>query len=219
MMTLTAAWAFSYAKFEKHFADPKLYVSQIHRLEKEVAQERAKQILLHDQILQFRTEVATVLPELLKKNPSGEKGYPMRNLASVTGMGEADQLRARLASMQFEKAKKYFRLKDFSTAQRTLDEFIRKSPFSIHIAEAYFLLAETYYRLEDYESSILTVEKMVELFPEHELTGFSLLRVGKIYEYKDRPEEAVDIYKAVLKTFPHRGVASQARESLRSVEL
>ncbi|MBK8204789.1 MAG: hypothetical protein IPK68_21600 [Bdellovibrionales bacterium] len=32
----------------------------------------------------FRQQVASVIPEILKKEGKGEKGYPLRQLASVT---------------------------------------------------------------------------------------------------------------------------------------
>ena len=60
---------------------------------------------------------------------------------------------------------------------------------------------------------------MVELIPHHELTGFALIRLGRIYEMQNRNEEAVDIYKTVLRSYPQRDVASQAKASLKGVEL
>ena len=53
----------------------------------------------------------------------------------------------------------------------------------------------------------------------HELTGFALIRLGRIYEMQNRNEEAVDIYKTVLRSYPQRDVASQAKASLKGVEL
>jgi TolA-binding protein len=60
---------------------------------------------------------------------------------------------------------------------------------------------------------------MVELFPQSELTGFALIRLGSIYQIQNRNEEAVDIYKTVMRSYPQRDVASQARASLRDLEL
>ena len=119
----------------------------------------------------------------------------------------------------FQRAKKLFRDKQFGLAARAFVEFIDKNPFSMDINEAFFLLSESYFQMDDYERCLTTVEKMIELFPESELTGYAMIRMGKIYEYQERPEEAVDIYQTVLLTFPERGIASQARKSLQSVEL
>ena len=60
---------------------------------------------------------------------------------------------------------------------------------------------------------------MLNLYPESELTGFALLRMGKIYEFQDRREDAIDLYQTILRSFPQRDVAGQASRSLRSVEL
>jgi hypothetical protein len=41
--------------------------------------------------------------------------------------------------------------------------------------------------------------------------------LGRVYELQNRSEEAVDIYKTVLRSYPQRDVASQAKASLRGI--
>jgi tetratricopeptide (TPR) repeat protein len=82
-----------------------------------------------------------------------------------------------------------------------------------------FLLVECNFILREFENTIAYTNKMLDLYPENELTGFAMLRLGKVYEEQDRLEDAIEIYKTLLNTFPNRGVASAARNSLRSVEL
>ena len=96
---------------------------------------------------------------------------------------------------------------------------IDRYPESLHVAEAHFLLAEGQYRLKEYDSSVATIEKMVDLFPENELTGFALLRLGSVFEKQDRLEDASDIYQAVLGNFKQTDLVHQAQASLKAVKL
>jgi len=61
------------------------------------------------------------------------------------------------------------------------------------------------------------IQRMIDLFPGHEVSGFSMIRLGKIMESRGRASDAIDIYKTVLRTFPQREVASQAKASLAGV--
>ncbi len=60
---------------------------------------------------------------------------------------------------------------------------------------------------------------MIRLYPESELTGFALLRLAKIYEGRDRIEDAADIYRSVVSHFSQPELRRQAEIALKSVEL
>ena len=60
---------------------------------------------------------------------------------------------------------------------------------------------------------------MIRLYPESELTGFALLRLGKIYEGRDRIEDAAEIYRSVAFNFTQAELKRQAEASLKAVEL
>ncbi|MCB0391100.1 MAG: tetratricopeptide repeat protein [Bdellovibrionales bacterium] len=216
---LMGFWCLVFAKFHHHFNNPDIYQEQISYLKDEVAHKELKNELLKDQHIQFQMDVARVLPQALKQSPTGEKSYPLRALASLVLAKDHKNFKESSMKRDFQRAKKLFRDKQFGLAARAFVEFIDKNPFSMDINEAFFLLSESYFQMDDYERCLTTVEKMIELFPESELTGYAMIRMGKIYEYQERPEEAVDIYQTVLLTFPERGIASQARKSLQSVEL
>lgn len=218
-LLLVGFWMSVFVKFHMYFTDPKIYLNEINHLKHEVEMSKFRQELMRDQVIEFQMEVAKLLPNYLKTKPADEANYPLRNLASLITTEPNDKFLNSKMRIAFSKAKASFREKDFKKASKELLEFIDKYPFSIDIAEAFFLLSESYFQIEDFERSLTAIEKMIELFPESELTAFAMLRMGKIFEYQDRPEEAVDIYQTVLKVFPERGVASQAKKSLRSVEL
>jgi TolA-binding protein len=185
-------------------------------LEQQARQAEFRQQLAQDQLKDFQAQVATVLPSAVK-GKSVEEGYPLRQLASVVSQG--DSLNIERASSAFEKAKAEFRDKHFEDTQALLEDLIEHHPESTHIIEAHFLLAESQYQMGESEKAVGTIETMISLFPESELTGFSLLRLGKIFEKQDRLEDAADIYKAVLQNFPQPEIAVQAKNSLKAVAL
>ena len=60
---------------------------------------------------------------------------------------------------------------------------------------------------------------MIRLYPESELTGFSLLRLAKIYERRDRIEDAAEIYRSISQNFTQAELKRQAELSLRAVDI
>jgi hypothetical protein len=60
---------------------------------------------------------------------------------------------------------------------------------------------------------------MVTVYPENELTGYALMRLGKIFEIQNRLEDAGDIYRAVLANFKQPALQKQASANLKAVEL
>lgn len=190
---------------------------QLALVEKQRQEANFRALLLADQLAEYRQHVATLIPDVMK-GMNEQEAYPLRQLASVSS-GGGDVIRIERASGIFEKAKVAFRDKDFEKSNQLLASLIARYPDSVHIAEAHFLLAEGQYQLKDYSAAINTIEKMVDLFPENELTGFALLRLGHIYELQDRVEDAGDIYKAVLANFKQPDLVKQARMSLKAVAL
>jgi TolA-binding protein len=193
------------------------------RLEKQLALvERERKIaefrqqLAAHQLADYQQQVATLMPDALQ-GKGLEEGYPLRQLASV--ITQSDSIQIERASSLFEKAKKSFREKLFEDSNVMLVELINKYPDSVHVVEAHFLLAEGRYQLGELESSVETIEKMIALFPESELTGFALLRLGRVFEKQDRLEDAADIYRAVLSNFKQDEIARQAKVSLKQVAL
>lgn len=206
-----------YAYLKDHFHDPSPYHDRIGDLEEEVEREKFRLEISRLEHEEFRQSVATILPDALKDNK--EMNYPKRLLASVTQRQEADYYRTLQANSLFVKAKALFRAKDYHASNPLFKKIIQDHSYSSHLAEAYFLLAEGHFQLSQYEQSVKVIKQMVQLYPETELTGFALLRLGKVYEFQDRPAEALQLYQTVLRSFPQRSVASQATQLIRSVNL
>ncbi|MGE0764201.1 MAG: tol-pal system YbgF family protein [Bdellovibrionales bacterium] len=202
---------------ERYNQTPELAI-EIEHLKEQLGREQFRRVLQAEQSESFRQEVAAALPVTLRPIAEKAKDYPLRNLASVTRSGNKESLQVVVASTVFETGKALFRKGEYQRANRMFDKLISEYGYSSQVVEAHFLKAEGQYLAGDLEGANETINKMVELFPESELTGFALVRLGQIFENRERYDEAVQIYRTVLKTFPYRNVAAVAAKNLRHME-
>ncbi len=100
-----------------------------------------------------------------------------------------------------KRAKKFFGEKAYDKAIREFNGLLEKYPLSQHSVEARFFIAESYFLKKDFRNSLSEIDEMVTQYPQHDLTGFILLRMGQISEYNNQAEEASEIYKTVTKKF------------------
>ena len=208
-----------YGQARSYFNRPGPFLERINDLKHEVEQDKFRHQLTKFEFEDFRQHTATLLPAAIKQKGPGEKSYPLRTLASVTQKSDGSNFTVLKAKRTFEKGKDAFRRKSFESALGFFEEVVEEHPYSAHVLEALFLQVESNFQLRKYAQASRVLDKMVEAYPAHELTGYAMLRVGKIYEFQDRHDDAIRIYETVLKSFPDRNLSSVARESLRSVEL
>lgn len=198
---------------------PDRYLAQIDQLKEKLKSKEVEQQVLQYQFQEFKQYVATLLPNELRKKDRLEKDYPLRSLASVVQKSSSSNLLEMRAGTLFESAKKEFRNKNFKVAASQFAQLARQYPYFAKTPEVFFFLVESYYQVDDFEQVVVYVNKMVDLYPELELTGYALLRAAKVFEKQDRHDEAVVFYETVLKTFPQREIASTAEAALRAIEL
>lgn len=219
ILTLTVGWMQFFWTAKHHFSGLEEAKQQVVILRAEVKEEHLKTQLAKEEFLEFRQDVATLMPAVLPEHGKGEKGYPLRNLAAVLAPGSSEAVRPVIIKTLFERGQELFRQKKYEDANRVFKTFIEKYSYSEHAPSAYFLRMDSAFKLGDYRECIEISNQMVEQFPGLELTGFALLRLGRIYEIQGRAEDAVDIYRTVLRTYPQRDVASQAKSSLKGLDL
>ncbi len=192
--------------------------AKIERLQEQIDRQNLRSLVDQSQMEHFRQEVASALPPALKHVAETGRDYPLRNLASVTVQGNNPKLQALVASSLFETGRVLFRKGEYDRSNRIMEKMIDRYSHATQVVEAHFLLAEGQYQIGQLDAASATVDRMVELFPESELTGFALVRLGQIFEKRERYDEAIQLYRTVLKSFPFRSVASQAERSLREME-
>ena len=195
---------------------------EIVKMKLENSEELLQEVTLQSKLREFemrelKMAVASQLPSALKSKLNFQENYHMRNLASVVEAPVAE-LNIDQGSTLFESGKQAFREKKFEGAISKLEKFQAQYTNSSRLPEALFLLSESYFQIGKNESCVRTISSMTEQFPESELTGFALLRLGQIYEAEDRIEDSADIYRLIIQWFENPDLKRQAETALARLE-
>ena len=220
ILLLTLAWMQVYGAVRQTFGDEARARVEARHLRDQVRALKVARSLDREALLEFRQNVATLMPDALRTLGRGRAGYPVRALASVVSPGVIDDsTRAIIAQTLFERGKKLFEQKKYADSNKVFEQMTQRYSYTSYVIESYFLLAEGQYQIGELQSAVLTINHMIELFPQDEMSGFAMVRLGHIFQERNHNDQAVDVYKTVMRTFPQRDVAAQAKASLRGVEL
>lgn len=212
-LALTSGLATAYAVFAGYFNGHQQYELRLSALENQVQREQFEKTLLTYQLKDFQQAVAEALPakkELLAR-------YEQKNLADVV-RSPASASALDLSSALFERGKKSFKDHDYDKAIREFNRLLHDYPLSKHGIESRFFIAESFFLKKDFKSSLGIIDEMVTQYPDNELTGFILLRMGQISEANNQIEEASEIYATVIKNFKSEDLKIQARKLAQNIE-
>lgn len=193
-LTLGLSWTFR--AFENHYSDRHELVDNLKSMKASVERKELQKDLLENQIEDLQAQVFKHLGEK-KLADWGDRQWmnSLRSPASVPSLEiQSDRLMAT--------AKKHFAGQNYHETILALKEVIQKYPASKDIIEAHFLMAESLYVSGQTESCLDMVDQMMQRYPESELTGFIMLRMGQILEKKKRKSEADEVYQAIIRGFP-----------------
>ena len=218
ILVLTLGWMQVYSAVREKYNGISELQAKLEDARERYSAREVEVALEREQFLEFRQNIAALMPDVLKEKGLGEEGYPYRSLASTITRSESLAVKQAIAKTLFERGKSYFRDKKYDQGIKVFHQVIDRFGYSPYVAESYFLLTESHFQENELEECTTLIQQMVELFPNHELTGFALVRLGQIYKIQNRNEEAVDILKTVMRSFPQRDVASQAKASLRELD-
>lgn len=206
--------------FMKDYLSPTKYLeTQWARAERKNEVEKLKIALLENQIDDLKTEIAAAIPEATKSGVlSGDSSnLQLRGLASIarTKVGALE-----LSGVLDQKAKALFREKKYVEANSVFKELIEKYPSSPRVVEAYFFQAEGFFLTGQYQQSLDVIDHMIQHFPDSELTGFIMLRMGQILASRNRADEAKEVYKVILQVHGNNpDIKDQAEKLLKTAEL
>lgn len=205
----------SYALFQNHFSPHKDDQKKIAELNNLLEKEKLQRILVQNQLSDYQQEIAANLPEF-ESIAKGSDQYQLRNLASVS---QAPIDGFDLSKSLSERAKAEFREGQFDQAVKSFAELTKKYPSSPLVAESYFFMGESYFMLQKPQDCLDVVDKMMNHFPEHELTGFLMLRMGQILQSQGRSHEAKEVFSLVSEKFAYNHeLKDQAKSLERSAE-
>src|SRR6185312_11489920 len=112
-LTLTLALTVFYGRLREHFSPVHSLQAKIERLNGHIREERFLRLLASYQFADFKTEVATILPQAIHKKGAGEKSFQMRMLASVVEHHSNDVIGFEAAHMMFQKGSDFFDQKKY----------------------------------------------------------------------------------------------------------
>lgn len=216
ILGLSLVWTLIFSAARSLYSGIEQFQSEAAHYKLKLKEQKLKTALVESQMREFQQYVATLIPGQI--SPKAD-AYPLRSLASALKKSEILPVKILTAQQLMERGKNDFRQGDFAKANQSFEKIIQYYSYSPEIIEAYFLFAEGFYQQRQFESCVQTIQSMMELFPASELTGFAMLRLGRIFEIQKRSTEALGIYKTVVRSFPQRDLASQATESIRILEL
>jgi TolA-binding protein len=214
-LSITALLLLVYSQFVSYFGENSDHKVLAETYARELRQEKFKRALAESRLQDFSQEVASVLPADSQKNLA-KNGYNVRSFASVVRSPAAVNLD--LSGVVFERAKKSFSEKKYPEAMKEFRRLIEDYPLSPHKIEAHFLLGEAAFLSGDPKACMDVADTMVTQFPEHELTGFILIRLGQINEISNRAEEAAEIYRTVIKNFKNPVLKEQAVRMAKALD-
>ena len=204
--------------FRSHFSGAEYYKVKANQMKEMAEQSHLKELNAKYQLLELRQYVSAVLQKELKYQKSNEANYQRRSLASIVAPQENQSLLTFQSKDWFVKAKVAFKDKNFSRAIHYFNVLIDRFPFSPHVVESHFLIVESYFLLNKSVEVIQATHQMMSHFPEHELTAYALLKVGKIYEEEGRMDDAFDLYKLIAKSYKGSKVSSVAEHNKRMLQ-
>lgn len=199
-------------KYEKVKAQIGQHQLQAQKLEKKMIAQREEE-------LRFRNFVAAMQPEIMGKYKGlDEESYVARSLASVYGDHESLRLEVGVEDKELEKGKALFRSKHYDESIQVFSSFEEKYSYHPKLPEALFLKSESYFAKRDVEGGLQSSLALLELYPEHDLSGFILLRVAEVYESRQENLKAREVYATIINKFENKTLTSMAQQKNRQLQ-
>jgi len=120
-----------------------------------------------------------------------------------------------------EESRRLHVIKDYSIANELLSELLKKYHYTGHREEASFLLAKGFFYEGEYGRSEEVIKELLEYAPQSDSKwlGYALLVQGKIYELRDRKDEAIKLYRRIVTEFTDAELVNEAEDLLLDIGL
>ena len=196
----------------------KLTQNTLNYFQHKLAEERFRNEIIENQLLNFKQELAFFLPKEILKPKKNEQKNKLRTIASLVTKPENRKLKSQITKHLFLEAKREFNNKNFKTSIQKLTHLIKNHPLSIYTIEAYYLLMESEFSLNNIKECIKISKKMMKFFPESEFTGSALLRIGEIYAKEKNFEKALEVYETTLHSFSNKKLQAKAKNLIHKIK-
>lgn len=226
---LLAIWIFVFSTFQNHFNGGKEFELEIQRLRAELDQQKLNYALLEYKFnelnLQSDSEHSTRMVASDAGLASGKNHSALpRKMASIATplqlppKANLKEVKLQIEKSDFENCKTAFLNGKYQEAIKKLKNYIEEFPLSSSREEALFLLSDSYFYEKDYSNSIYYIDQLLNQFPESDLSGYALLRMGQISELNNQNDEALEFYHLVQSKFSSEKLVSKAKQMAQSLE-
>lgn len=205
----------AYTIFLNHFGQGFELQARIQHLEQKFLEEQTRNNLLSYQLQDLQQTVALAMPKdkklIASLNDAGKSlASSLRLPASVSKIDTS--------SVAYARAQDLFKKRKFSEAAEKFKVIGEKYPTSGYVVQAHFFVIESLFNKKDYKTCLEEIEKMMMLFPEHELTGFAMMRMAAISDSIGQLSEAQEIARTVLAYYEHPDLVKSAQIYLNKAE-
>lgn len=195
-------WQWAFYNFKGHFSGLTEARVQLGLLEEEVQRAQVRTAVVQYQFDLFRQDIAKWLPSFKQKDFDGlDWSTQKRGLASVVQIPDTEALVLAQFDSNVDELRDLFEHRQFKQVIRKAKNILALNPVSPQLVSIYFMLAESYYQTNELDHCLDIAQQMTQLFPEHEKTGYVLLRVGLFLKEKNRIEEARNMFSVVAHAF------------------
>ena len=215
ILILASAASLLYLGASAHFDDRDRLVATLSKTQREKESAKLQLLIARESNSAFQQHVALNLPQ----GKNLQKNYPARQIASIVTDKTLRQLNLHSTAQMYESGRAEFEKKAYQKSNEIFKRVVEDYPDSLNIVESYFLLVEGLYQVQQYEACAEFAERMMTLYPENDMTGYALLRLGAVYQIRDRLEDAAEIYSLVVKNYHDPNVLSQAKALIYEIKL
>jgi TolA-binding protein len=216
VLVITLGLLQGYNLFKNQYNGLKETQEEVVRLKKEVETQKFKKALLVDEFRNFQQQVARAFPDSSAVASSSDNEFVQK--FKQTLRKPASETKFDFSGSLLDKAKDYFRDKNFAKTIEVINELLEKYPLSSEVSDALFLLSESYFLIEDYPGCLKVVDRMMRQFPEQESTGFIMLRMGQVFEIRHRKEDALEVYRLIKRSYANKDLINQTQMMLDRLE-
>lgn len=211
LLLLGLSWSFQ--KFDVFFAEKSGDKEQIQILKNqlEIKEFETKISLLEND--KMNQQVLSLLDQDSRlKNNSLVKDHIKLGLRTPASVHKLD-----FSLLRIEELRSLFREKKYSKVIELGERILSQEKTFIVKPEVLFFLSESYFLNKQYEKSVEKINQLINLYPEHIMTGYSLLRLGNISEKSEQVNEAESIYKIIIAQFHDSALTGEAKKLLSNL--
>jgi len=118
----------------------------------------------------------------------------------------------------FETAYGLYKGESYANAVKAFQEFIKKYPDSVHVANANYWLGNAQFALKDYKSALATYQGLLKAFPSMPKTPDVLLNVAGCQKGLKQTAAANKTLKQLIAKYPTSEAAAKAKKLLAAAK-